>query len=76
MGNKNTETAPRRRGRPASFPDQEVVAFLATIPVEVRDMVREVAAKREENINVTLARMIERGHRDAMRSRSRGKASA
>lgn len=65
----STET--RRRGRPASFPDAETVAFLARIPVETRDQLREVAQKRGEPINVTLARFIERGHKDAMRSRSR-----
>ena len=64
-----TETQTRRRGRPASFPDQETVAFLSRIPVKTRDMLRAVAKKRKENINVTLARFIERGHKDAMRTR-------
>lgn len=71
MANANTSTETRRRGRPASFPEQETVAFLARIPVEVREQLREVASKRQEPINVTLARFIQRGHKDAMRSRKR-----
>ena len=56
---------------PASFPGIDTVAFLAKIPVTARDMVREVATKRGENIDVTLNRMIERAHKDAFRARSK-----
>ena len=66
----NAETK-RGRGRPASFPGQETNAMLARIPVETQAKLREVATKRRENINVTLARFIERGHKDATRSRKK-----
>lgn len=66
---QQTENA--RPGRPSSFPGQETVPFLVKIPTEYRDMVREVAAKREEPLNVTVARFIEQGHKAAMRNRKR-----
>jgi hypothetical protein len=66
----NTDTPKRGRGRPASFPDQDTVAFLATIPVEVREQLRQLAAKRSKNINQVLAAVIERGFKDANRKRS------
>lgn len=56
-------------GRPANFPDADTVAFMAKIPVESRDMVRTLAAKREENIAVTLDRMIRRAYAEANRSK-------
>jgi hypothetical protein len=71
MSNANTENATRGRGRPASFPGIETVKMLASIPVTAQEQLRAVAAKRGEPINVTLARFIERGHKDAMRSRER-----
>ena len=64
----NAETK-RGRGRPASFPGQDTVKMLTSIPVEAQEQLRAVAAKRNEPINVTLARFIARGHKDAMRSR-------
>jgi len=69
MSNK-TETK-RSVGRPASFPDQETVAFLSNIPVATRDQLREVAAKRSEPINVTLDRFIQQGFKNATRSRKK-----
>lgn len=68
------ETPKRGRGRPASFPGIETVAFLAKIPQTAREMVRELAKKRGENIDQTLNRLIERGHKDAFRSRAKSKA--
>ena len=59
----------RGRGRPVSFPGQKTVAFPAKIPYEVRQMVRDVAAKREEPIDVTLVRFITQGWKAAMRNR-------
>ena len=73
--NKNTSPAieaPKRgRGRPATFPGQETVAFLTTVPVETRQMLRDVASKRGETINATIARFIENGFKAAMRNRSK-----
>lgn len=78
-----TEAPARRRGRPAAFPDQETVAFLATIPTEARDMVREVAQLRTESarkrnpnapqvtMNAVLDGFIRSGHAAATRSRRR-----
>lgn len=70
-----TKTESRGPGRPANFPDQETVAFLARIPTTARDQVRELAAKREEPIAVTLTRMIERSFKEASRRKSKSKAS-
>jgi hypothetical protein len=67
---------PKRRGRPSNFPDQETIAFLAHIPIESRDMVREVAEKRGEPIAVTLNRMIERSFKEATRSKGKAKKAA
>lgn len=72
MSNKNTTETAARPGRKPSFPGQVTVAFLSNIPVATRDMLREVAEARQEPINVTLARMIERGHKDATRRRKSG----
>jgi len=59
-------------GRPATFSkDVPIIAFLAKIPVEAREMVRTLAKKRGENINLTLDRMIRRAYKDATRSRSK-----
>lgn len=66
-----TDAPKRGRGRPASFPGIDTVAFLAKIPVESREKVRELATKRGENIDQTLNRMIERAHKDAFRARSK-----
>lgn len=78
-----TEAPARRRGRPATFPDQEVVPFLTKIPAETRDMVREVAARRTEvarkknpnapavTLNAVVDGFIRAGHKAATRSRSR-----
>ena len=71
MATKNQTEEKRPVGRPASFPGQTLVAFLANIPVETRQMLRDIAAKRNEPINVTLNRFIERGFKDANRTRSR-----
>lgn len=67
----STDSPKRGRGRPASFPGIDTVAFLAKIPVESREKVRELASKRGENIDQTLNRMIERSHKEAFRSRSK-----
>ena len=70
----STDTPKRGRGRPASFPDlskEDLVAFLATIPVETREHLRELAKRRKLNINQTLAAVIERGFKDATRNRSK-----
>jgi hypothetical protein len=68
-------TVTRGPGRPANFPNVKTVAFLAKIPAETRDMVKTLAARREEPIGVTLDRMIRRAFADASRSRS-GKSDA
>jgi len=67
----NSNETPARRGRKPSFPDQETVALLAHIPVETRQMLRDVAERREEPINVVLNRFIEQGFKNATRSRKR-----
>lgn len=61
-----TETK-RGPGRPASFEGQKTVAFLAKIPTDTRDMIRELAEKREEPINVTADAMLRRGYREMTR---------
>lgn len=67
---KSQAEAPKRgRGRPSSFPGIKTVAFPAMLPVETREMVREVAAKRGENINITINRMIVAGWKAATRNR-------
>jgi len=67
---KSQAVAPKRgRGRPASFPGVETVAFPAKLPLETRQMVRDVAAKRGENIDQTLNRFILAGFKSAMRNR-------
>lgn len=64
MSETNTATETRRRGRPSSFPaDVETVPFLAKIPKDARDMVREIAAKREIPINAALDLLIRRGYK-------------
>jgi hypothetical protein len=63
----STET--RGPGRPANFPNQETVAFLAKIPVETKAMVTKLAERRDEPIGVTLDRMIRRAFAEASRSR-------
>lgn len=62
-----TET--RGPGRPANFPNQPTIAFLAKIPVETKEMVTTLAEKRGEPIGVTLDRMIRRAFAEASRSR-------
>lgn len=62
-----TET--RGPGRPANFPNQPTIAFLAKIPVDTKNMVKALAGKRGEPIGVTLDRMIRRAFADASRSR-------
>lgn len=76
MSKKNEETVKRGPGRPASFPGVETVAFLAHIPTETREMVRNLAEKRGEPVNVTLDRMIQRAFKDANRSRKQGTKAA
>jgi len=68
---KQTTTETRSVGRPASFPGQECKAFLATIPVTTRQMLRDVATKRSEPINITLDRFIQQGFKNATRTRSK-----
>lgn len=63
-----TET--RGPGRPANFPGQKTVAFLAKLPVETKAMVTTLAERRDEPIGVTLDRMIRRAFAEASRSRS------
>lgn len=63
-----TET--RGRGRPKSFPNQETVTFLASIPIDAKEMVTDLAKRREEPINLTLDRMIRRAFAEATRQRS------
>ncbi len=62
----NTEAA-RSPGRPASFPDVETVQFLSRIPTESRDLIRQLAEKREEPLNVTLDAMIRRAFKEMTR---------
>ena len=69
---KNSTPEPKRGvGRPSSFPGVECKAFLATIPIETREMIRTLAKRRGENINLTVDRMIRRAFKDATRSRSK-----
>jgi hypothetical protein len=76
MANKSNTEEKRGRGRPASFPGVDTVAMLARIPTETQDMLRQVAAKRGEPINVTLDRFIRNGFKDANRTRSRSRKPA
>lgn len=77
MAKNKTQTESRGRGRPASFPNQETISFLATIPVSTREMIRQVAEKRTAssgqrvNMNQVLDTFIQQGYKAAMRSRSR-----
>jgi len=66
----STET--RGPGRPANFPGQKTIAFLAKLPVETKEMVTKLAERRDEPIGVTLDRMIRRAYADASRSRKSG----
>jgi hypothetical protein len=68
------QTETRRRGRPANFPDTETVVRSYNLPRETVDGVTELAARREENIGVVLNSLIQRGLKEANRSRSRRKA--
>ena len=65
----SNSTATRGPGRPANFPGQKTVAFLAKIPVETKEMVTTLAERRDEPIGVTLDRMIRRAFGEASRSR-------
>ena len=70
---KSQAEAPKRgRGRPrtwdASIP---TVAFPAMLPVATRELAREVAAKRGENINMFLHRAIVAAHKAATRNRKK-----
>jgi len=76
-----TAAPARRRGRPATFPDQEVVPFLTNIPAETREMVREVAQRRTEaarkknpaasavTLNAVVDGFIRSGYKAATRTR-------
>lgn len=68
---KQTE-APRRPGRPSHFPDRETVQFGATIPVETRDAIRQIANDREEPINVTLDRIVGTAFKQHVARRKQG----
>ena len=57
----------RGPGRPASYEAQATVAFLAKIPEETREMIRELSEKREEPINVTVDAMLRRGYKEMTR---------
>mgnify|MGYP001564765581 CR=1 FL=1 len=57
----------RSPGRPASFPDVPTVQFLSRIPTETRELIRTLAEKREEPLNVTLDAMIRRGFKEMTR---------
>lgn len=59
--------AARSAGRPASFPNVQTAAFMATIPLTTRQMVREFAGKREININQAMDQLIQRGFRESTR---------
>ena len=65
-------TATRGPGRPANFPGQKTIAFLAKLPVETKDMVTSLAERRDEPIGVTLDRMIRRAYAEASRGRKSG----
>jgi len=74
--NKNVATTIKRgRGRPASFPDQECRAILSTIPVESIAQLHALREKWGVNLNQALARVLQRAHKDAFRSRSKSKQS-
>ena len=62
-------TIKRGRGRPASFPDQETKAFLTTIPVDTIAQLHELREKWGVNMNQAIARLAQRAHKDAFRSR-------
>jgi hypothetical protein len=66
-----TET-PRRPGRPSHFPNQETVQFGVTIPTETREAIRQIAADREEPINVTLDRIVGTAFKQHVARRKQG----
>lgn len=53
-----TQTEPKRRGRPASFPNVETAPLLSRIPKEAVVQLREMAEARETCLNVALAAAI------------------
>ncbi len=76
---KNTETVvseevSRGRGRPASFPGVDTVTMGSNIPVATKAQLTELATRRNggkgENINVTLARIIEKAFEASERGRN------
>lgn len=62
------ETVKRGPGRPASF-DVPTVAFLNKLPLSTVESVRRLAEQRDQPINVVVNTLLERGIRDASRSR-------
>ena len=62
MGSKKTVTEqPKRgRGRPASFPNAELVSIMTRVPADVRGQFKAIARQRKggENLNQTFARVI------------------
>ena len=63
MAKSETQRGP---GRPPSF-TVPTVAVLSNIPVETRDMVKNLAKQRGEPMNVTLDTLIRRGYRETAR---------
>lgn len=55
-----SKTEPKRgRGRPANFPGVKTIAVLYSLPVETAEMVKAIAAKREQPIGIVVNTMIE-----------------
>lgn len=65
----STETAPRRRGRPANFPGRDTKARLYHLPLETIEMVEAEAARKSEPIGVALDRLIAKAFKDLNRKR-------
>lgn len=60
----------RGPGRPANFPGQKVESFVAKLPTETGEMVREFAKSREVPIGVALDTLIRRAVKASDRKRS------
>lgn len=66
----------RERGRPANFPDQEVIARLYKLPVATVELIEAEADRRgsdgrREPLGITLNRLIERGFKEFNRKRGK-----
>lgn len=58
MSTTSTETAPRKRGRPASFPNAETKMAGYNLPTTTLELVTNAAAKRGINQNILVDRAL------------------